>query len=85
MLSTDENGNSAFYYKIDGTEHEIFYVGGSKDSDGPSADDDYTYGRAYVTALTGIGQIEVTNIHDGTRALVPTDANSHSYDVTKVT
>ena len=84
LLSTDENGNSAFYYKIDGTEHEIFYVGGSKDSDGPSADDDYTYGRAYVTALTGIGQIEVTNIHDGTRALVPTDANSHSYDVTKV-
>lgn len=84
LLSTDENGNSAFYYKIDGTEHEIFYVGGSKDSDGPSADDDYTYGRAYVTALTEIGQIEVTNIYDGTRALVPTDANSHSYDVTKV-
>ena len=24
LLSTDENGNSAFYYKIDGTEHEIF-------------------------------------------------------------
>ena len=84
LLTTDGNGNSAFYYKLDGTEYNIFYVSGSKDSDGPSADDDYSYGRAYVTLLSGMGQLEVTNVHDGTRAWVPGDGSSHSYDVTKV-
>lgn len=83
LVSTDGNGNSAFYYKLNGTEYEIFYIGGEKDSNGPSADDDISYGRGYVTVKPNKGTVEVTNIYNGTRVVVPNDDISHGYDVTK--
>ncbi|MBQ1388492.1 MAG: hypothetical protein IIY78_02585, partial [Clostridia bacterium] len=72
------------YYKLNGSEYKIFSYSSERASDGPSADDNKAYGRAWVKAYSGRGVVEITNIHDGQRKVVPNDNQEHAYDVKKV-
>ena len=82
-VSTNSQGESCVYYKIGSTEYKIFSYGSEHNSDGPSANDKKAYGRAYVKAYSGKGVVEITNIHDGQRKLVPSDNVERTYDVVK--
>ena len=79
-----EADESYAYYKLNGsaTKVPIFYYGSSKDKTGPSANDDYSYGRAYVKA-TNVGVVEVTNTTSGQRRVI-TPGSYCSLDVKKV-
>ena len=66
-----EADESYAYYMLNGsaTKVPIFYYGSSKDKNGPSANDDYSYGRAYIKA-TNVGVVEVTNTTSGQRRVI---------------
>ena len=83
-VSTNDQGESYVYYKLNGSEYKIFSYSSERASDGPSADDNKAYGRAWVRAYSGRGVVEITNIHDGQRKVVPNDNQEHAYDVKKV-
>ena len=83
-VSTNDQGESYVYYKLNGSEYKIFSYSSERASDGPSADDNKAYGRAWVRAYSGRGIVEITNIHDGQRKVVPNDNQEHAYDVKKV-
>jgi len=71
---------SEFYYlDKSGSAYTIFEI--NADRYGNNNDDNITYGTVSVKAKSGI--VEVTNIYNGTRAVVPQDDKKHSYDVTK--
>ena len=66
-----ESSDSYAYYMLKGSSSKVkvFYYGGQQDKNGPSADDDYSYGRAYIKAAD-VGVIEVTNTTSGQRRVI---------------
>jgi len=66
-----ESSDSYAYYMLKGSSSKVtvFYYGGQQDKNGPSADDDYSYGRAYIRAAN-VGVIEVTNTTSGQRRVI---------------
>ena len=82
-VSMNSQGESRVYYVLDGEWYTIFGYGSEHNSNGPSADDDVAYGRAWVKGYAGRGVLEITNCSDGQRKAVPSDNAEHSYNVTK--
>ena len=82
-VSMNGQGESRVYYVLDGEWYTIFGYGSEHNYDGPSADDDVAYGRAWVKGYAGRGVLEITNCSDGQRKGVPSDNAEHPYNVTK--
>ena len=82
-VSMNGQGESRVYYVLDGEWYTIFGYGSEHNLNGPSADDDVAYGRAWVKGYAGRGVLEITNCSDGQRKGVPSDNAEHSYNVTK--
>ena len=82
-VSMNSQGESRVYYVLDGEWYTIFGYGSEHNSNGPSADDDVAYGRAWVKGYAGRGVLEITNCSDGQRKGVPSDNAEHPYNVTK--
>ena len=73
----------ASYSVVGGSTYQIFYFGGERDEDGPSAKDTYSYGRAWVEALANRGVVQIVNTTSGQVERVPTDGHEHVYNVRK--
>ena len=69
------------YYYMDGSEHKICDFGAGRHE--PNSDDDDPRGEAYVATPTGVGVVEITNIYNGGRRVVPTDNTGRQYYVKK--
>ncbi|MBP5477193.1 MAG: hypothetical protein J6Y00_05855, partial [Paludibacteraceae bacterium] len=82
-VSMNGQGESRVYYVLDGEWYTIFGYGSEHNLNGPSADDDVAYGRAWVKGYAGRGVLEITNCSDGQRKGVPSDNAEHPYNVTK--
>ena len=82
-VSMNSQGESRVYYVLNGEWYTIFGYGSEHNSNGPSADDDVAYGRAWVKGYAGRGVLEITNCSDGQRKGVPSDNAEHPYNVTK--
>ena len=80
--SADVDGHKPYlFYKLNGTQYEICSFGGGRYE--PNNDDDDPRGEAWVKMVDGTGLVEVTNIYNGGRQVVPSDGSSHSYYVKK--
>ena len=78
-VGTDNSNVSEFYFKWYSSEICIFTI--NADRYGDNNDDDVTYGT--VSVRSNSGTVEITNIYNGTRAVVPQDNKEHKYNVTK--
>ena len=78
-VGTDDSNVSEFYFKWYSSEICIFTI--NADRYGDNNDDDVTYGT--VSVRSNSGTVEITNIYNGTRAVVPQDNKEHKYNVTK--
>ncbi len=82
-VSTNDQGSSYVFYTVGGQSYSIFTFGSEHNSDGPSAKDKTGYGRAWVSAYADRGVVEITNIYDGQRKVVPSDGAQRAYNVKK--
>ena len=82
-VSTNDQGSSYVFYTVGGQSYSIFTFGSEHNSDGPSAKDKTGYGRAWVSAYDDRGVVEITNIYDGQRKVVPSDGAQRAYNVKK--
>ena len=83
-VGTEANESYAYYMlNGSGTKVPIFYYGSEREKNGPSANDDYSYGRAYIKAST-VGVVEVTNTTSGQRRVIQAGGSYALLDVKKV-
>ena len=84
FVANNNQYRSTVYFVVNGSAtYTLFSYGSEHNSDGPSANDKTSYGRAWVTGNSNRGIIEITNCSDGQRRTVPADGAQRPYDVTK--
>ena len=79
FVGSMDNETSQFYFKHYESEYTIFEIDNERYD--INNDDDLSYGMVYVRAKAGT--VEITNIYNGTRSVVPLDNKDHKYYVTK--
>ena len=78
------NKSYAWYKYNNGQAVPIFFFDGERcDGSGVNAEDSKPQGAGFATMRNGLGILEITNLHNGQRQVVPSDNQIHYYYVKK--